>query len=209
MGSGMSGKRNLTAAERRERTVDTVIELSARDDPANITTGSIAKHMRVTQGALFRHFPSKDAVWEAVIGRIAERIIKRLDRAAASADSPLAALEAMFHAHIAFIVEHPGVPRLMMGQLQHARPTPARRMVRSLLFLYRERIEKLLIEAQEAGDLRRELNIEAAATQFIGTIQGLVMQSLMIGSMNHIAEQAQGAFDLYCHGIQQERGTHP
>ncbi|MCE8017049.1 TetR family transcriptional regulator [Halomonas sp. MCCC 1A17488] len=205
----MSGKRNLTAAERRERTVDTVIELSARDDPANITTGSIAKHMRVTQGALFRHFPSKDAVWEAVIGRIAERIIKRLDRAAASADSPLAALEAMFHAHIAFIVEHPGVPRLMMGQLQHARPTPARRMVRSLLFLYRERIEKLLIEAQEAGDLRRELNIEAAATQFIGTIQGLVMQSLMIGSMNHIAEQAQGAFDLYCHGIQQERGTHP
>ena len=209
MGSGMSGKRNLTAAERRERTVDTVIELSARDDPANITTGSIAKHMRVTQGALFRHFPSKDAVWEAVIGRIAERIIKRLDRAAASADSPLAALEAMFHAHIAFIVEHPGVPRLMMGQLQRARPTPARRMVRSLLFLYRERIEKLLIEAQEAGDLRRELNIEAAATQFIGTIQGLVMQSLMIGSMNHIAEQAQGAFDLYCHGIQQERGTHP
>ncbi|MDX5434279.1 MAG: TetR/AcrR family transcriptional regulator C-terminal domain-containing protein [Halomonas sp.] len=205
----MSGKRNLTAAERRERTVDTVIELSARDDPANITTGSIAKHMRVTQGALFRHFPSKDAVWEAVIGRIAERIIKRLDRAAASADSPLAALEAMFHAHIAFIVEHPGVPRLMMGQLQRARPTPARRMVRSLLFLYRERIEKLLIEAQEAGDLRRELNIEAAATQFIGTIQGLVMQSLMIGSMNHIAEQAQGAFDLYCHGIQQERGTHP
>ncbi|MFW3615195.1 TetR/AcrR family transcriptional regulator [Billgrantia antri] len=205
----MSGKRNLTAEERRERTVDTVIELSAQDDPANITTGSIAKHMQVTQGALFRHFPSKDAVWEAVIGRIAERIIKRLDRAAASADSPLAALEAMFHAHIAFIVEHPGVPRLMMGQLQHARPTPARRMVRSLLFLYRERIEKLLIKAQEAGELPRELEVEAAATQFIGTIQGLVVQSLMIGTMNHITEQAQGAFDLYCNGIQQERGTHP
>ncbi|QOR37204.1 TetR family transcriptional regulator [Billgrantia diversa] len=205
----MSGKRNLTAEERRERTVDTVIELSAQDDPANITTGSIAKHMQVTQGALFRHFPSKDAVWEAVIGRIAERIIKRLDRAAASADSPLAALEAMFHAHIAFIVDHPGVPRLMMGQLQHARPTPARRMVRSLLFLYRERIEKLLIEAQEAGELPRELDVEAAATQFIGTIQGLVVQSLMIGTMNHITEQAQGAFDLYCNGIQKERGTHP
>jgi TetR/AcrR family transcriptional regulator len=204
----MSAKRNLTAEERRERTVDTVIDLSAQDDPANITTGSIAKHMRVTQGALFRHFPSKDAIWEAVIGRIAERVIKRLDKAAASADSPMAALEAMFHAHITFIVEHPGVPRVMMGQLQHARPTPARRMVRSLLFLYRERIERLLVEAQEAGELRRELNIEAAATQFIGTIQGLVMQSLIIGNMNHMAEQAEGAFHLYCHGIQQERGAH-
>lgn len=205
----MTRKGNLTAEERRERTVDTVIELSAQDDPANITTGRIAKHMQVTQGALFRHFPSKDAIWEAVIGRIAERVIKRLDSAAATADTPLAALEAMFHAHIRFIVEHPGVPRLMMGQLQHARPTPARRMVRSLLSVYRERIEKLLVEAQKEGELRRDLNVEAAATQFIGTIQGLVMQSLMIGEMNLIAEQARGAFDLYCHGIQKEQEAHP
>ncbi|MCK2148807.1 TetR/AcrR family transcriptional regulator [Marinobacter alexandrii] len=205
----MTQKRNLTAEERRELTVDTVIDLSAQDDPANITTGSIAKHMRVTQGALFRHFPSKDAIWEAVISRVGERVMQRLDAAAAKADGPLAGLEAMFHAHIAFIVEHPGVPRLMIGQLQHARPTPARRMVRSLLFLYRERIERLLIEAQEAGLLRRELNVEAAATQFIGTIQGLVMQSLMIGNMNHVAQQAQGAFDLYCHGIHAEREVRP
>jgi len=205
----MTQKRNLTAEERRERTVDTVIDLSAQDDPANITTSNIAKHMRVTQGALFRHFPSKDAIWEAVIGRIAERVIKRLDSAAASASTPLASLEAMFHAHITFIVEHPGVPRLMMGQLQHARQTPARRMVHSLLSLYRERVESLLIEAQEAGELRRDLDIEVAATQFIGTIQGLVMQSLIIGNMNHIAEQAQGAFHLYCHGIQIEKEVRP
>ncbi|AFI83843.1 TetR/AcrR family transcriptional regulator [Methylophaga nitratireducenticrescens] len=205
----MTQKRNLTAAERRELTVDAVIDLSAQDDPANITTGSIAKHMRVTQGALFRHFPSKDAIWEAVIGRVAERVMKRLDKAAASANSPLAALEAMFHAHITFIVEHPGVPRLMMGQLQHARPTPARRMVRSLLFLYRERIERLLNEAQEAGELCRDLDIETAATQFIGTIQGLVMQSLIIGNMNHMTKQAQGAFHIYCHGIQKAKRAYP
>lgn len=207
----MATKRNLSAEARRELTVKTVIELSAGDDPATITTGDIAKHMRVTQGALFRHFPSKDAIWEAVIGWVGERVMQRLDAAAksAEADGPLAALEAMFHAHIAFIVEHPGVPRLMMGQLQHARPTPARRLVRSLLFLYRERVELLLSQAQADGELRQGLDIEAAATQFIGTIQGLVMQSLMIGNMRHVARQAQGAFDLYCHGIHAEREVRP
>ncbi|NIC06462.1 TetR/AcrR family transcriptional regulator [Billgrantia bachuensis] len=205
----MPTKRNLTAEARRELTVKAVIELSAGDDPATITTGDIAKHMRVTQGALFRHFPSKDAIWEAVIGWVGERVMQRLDAASAGADAPLAALEAMFHAHIAFIVEHPGVPRLMMGQLQHARPTPARRLVRSLLFRYRERVELLLSQAQAAGELRQGLNIEAAATQFIGSIQGLVMQSLMIGNMNHVAQQAQGAFDLYCHGIHAEREVRP
>lgn len=197
----MTTKRSLSAEARRERTIETVIELSARDDPAHITTGAIAKHMRVTQGALFRHFPSKDAIWEAVIGWVGERVMQRLDTAAAQADGPLAALEAMFHAHIAFIVEHPGVPRLLMGQLQHARPTPARRLVRSLLFRYRERVEQLLRQAQASGELRHGLDIEAAATQFIGTIQGLVVQSLMLGSVDHVAQRAQGAFVLYCHGI--------
>ncbi|RCV88981.1 TetR family transcriptional regulator [Billgrantia montanilacus] len=209
MARHMTTKRNLSAEARRERTVETVIELSAQDDPANITTGNIAKHMRVTQGALFRHFPSKDAIWEAVIGWVAERVMQRLDAAAAGAASPVAALEAMFQAHIAFIVDHPGVPRLMMSQLQHARPTPARRMVRSLLFLYRERVEQQLVQAQAAGELRQGVDIEAAATQFIGTIQGLVMQSLMIGNMSHIAQQAQGAFELYCHGIHAEGRSEP
>ncbi|MDL0434010.1 TetR/AcrR family transcriptional regulator [Marinobacter sp. TBZ242] len=205
----MPTKRNLTSEARRELTVKAVIELSADDDPATITTGAIAKHMQVTQGALFRHFPSKDAIWEAVIGWVGERVMQRLDAAAAAADGPLAALEAMFHAHIAFIVEHPGVPRLMMSQLQHARPTPARRLVRSLLFHYRERVEQLLGQAQAAGELRQGLDIEAAATQFIGTIQGLVMQSLMLGTMEHVARQAQGALDLYCHGIHVAREVAP
>ncbi|WP_111414420.1 TetR/AcrR family transcriptional regulator [Billgrantia lactosivorans] len=207
----MTTKRTLSAEARRERTIEAVVELSAQDDPANITTGAIARHMRVTQGALFRHFPSKDAIWEAVIGWVGERVMQRLDAAATSAeaDGPLAALEAMFHAHIAFIVEHPGVPRLMMGQLQHARPTPARRLVRTLLFRYRERVEQLLGQAQATGELRQGLDIEAAATQFIGTIQGLVMQTLMIGNVSHVARQARGAFELYCHGIHAAREVAP
>ncbi|TFH87676.1 TetR family transcriptional regulator [Billgrantia azerbaijanica] len=195
------GKRHLPAAVRRERTVAAVVELCAREDPARITTGEIARHMQVTQGALFRHFPSKDAIWEAVVAWVGEQVMQRLEAAAADTEEPLAALEAMFHAHVAFISEHPGVPRLLMGQLQHARPTPARRLVRELLGRYRRRLEGRLDEARAAGLLRPELDITVAATQFIGTVQGLVMQSLMVDDLDYITRQAPGAFDIYRHGI--------
>ena len=49
----------LSAEERREVTVETVIDLAAEQNPTDITTGAIAKRMGVTQGALFRHFPSQ------------------------------------------------------------------------------------------------------------------------------------------------------
>ncbi|MDY6979843.1 MAG: TetR/AcrR family transcriptional regulator C-terminal domain-containing protein [Pseudomonadota bacterium] len=197
----MSKNRHLPADERKELTVRAVVDLCGREDPARITTASIAKYMKVTQGALFRHFPSKEAIWTAVVEWVAERVMQRLDRAAQQAATPLATLEAMFMAHIDFITEHPGVPRMLMGQLQHARPTPARHMVQALLTRYRQRLEALLEEGRARGELRADLDIAAAATQFIGTIQGLVMQSLIAGDMTQIRDLAPGAFRLYCQGI--------
>ncbi|WP_303906690.1 TetR/AcrR family transcriptional regulator [Thiohalomonas denitrificans] len=202
----MNKSRHLPADERKEMTVRAVVDLCGKDDPARITTASIARHMKVTQGALFRHFASKDAIWKAVAEWVAERVMQRLDGAARKSDSPLEALEAMFMAHIGFIVEHPGVPRMMMGQLQHGRSTPARRLVFSLLSRYRERIEALLADGCRQGELRADLDIEAATTQFIGTIQGLVMQSLIAGDVRQTLDLAPGAFGIYRQGIAAERG---
>lgn len=57
----------LSADLRRAEAVATVIELAATHDPAVMTTGQIASAMGVSQGALFRHFPDKMAIWTAVL----------------------------------------------------------------------------------------------------------------------------------------------
>lgn len=201
----MRKNRHLPADERKELTVRAVVDLCGKEDPARITTASIARAMKVTQGALFRHFTSKEAIWTAVVEWVAERVMQRLDGAIQQSATPLGALEAMFMAHVDFITEHPGVPRMLMGQLQHARPTPARRMVHALLSRYRRRLEALLVQGQAQGELRADLDIEAATTQFIGTIQGLVMQSLIAGDVRRIRDLAPGAFTIYRHGIAAQR----
>ena len=61
--------------------------------------------------ALFRHFPSKDAIWEAVMEWVAERLLARVDRAAAQAASPVAALQAIFLAHADFVAERSPISR--------------------------------------------------------------------------------------------------
>ena len=91
-----SKPRNLPAEQRRAVTVETVVELTAEQNPGDITTAAIAKRMNLTQGALFRHFPSKDAIWQAVMEWVAERLLQRVDHAIQGAGSPLLALEAVF-----------------------------------------------------------------------------------------------------------------
>ena len=92
--------KHLPAEQRRAVTVEAVVALAARQNPSEITTAAIARHMKLTQGALFRHFPSKEAIWEAVMEWVAERLLARIDMAAEGIDSPVAAMEAMFMSHV-------------------------------------------------------------------------------------------------------------
>lgn len=193
--------KHLPAEERRAVTVEAVIELAAQQNPSEITTAAIARHMKLTQGALFRHFPSKEAIWQAVMAWVAERLLARVERAAQSADTPLAQLEAMFMAHIDFVAEHPGVPRMLFGELQRAGTSPAKQMAQTLVRRYGERLAALLEEGKARGELDPELDTAAAATLFIGTIQGLVMQSLLAGDVARIHSDALGAFAIYRRGI--------
>ncbi len=193
--------RHLPADERRAITVEAVIELAGAQNPSEITTAAIAKHMHLTQGALFRHFPNKDAIWQAVMEWVAERLLSRIDRAAEAFDSPLAAMEAMFMSHVEFVAEHPGVPRMMFGELQRAESTAAKRMARALIQRYGERLHRLIEQGKVRGELLPSLDSEAAAILFIGTIQGLVMQSLLAGDVDKLRRDAPRVFAVYRRGI--------
>ncbi len=193
--------KRIPAAERRAVTVEAVLNLAGEQNPSDITTAAIAKHMNVTQGALFRHFPNKDAIWEAVMEWVTGRLLVRIDDAARDIESPLVAMEAMFMNHVRFAAEHPGMPRMVFSELQRAEQTPAKRVVQSLLQRYGARLKNLIEKGKANGELSPTLDTEAAATLFIGTIQGLVMQALVAGDVGRMLGDAPRVFAIYRRGI--------
>jgi len=193
--------RPLPADERRTLTIETAVSLAGERNPGEVTTGAIAERMGLTQPALFRHFPTKDAIWAGVMEWVAERILANVDRAAASAPSPLAAIEAAFTAHVEFVARHPGVPRILLAELQRAEDTAAKRLVRTLMRRYGERIRALVEAGKDRGELARDTDAEAAATLYIGTIQGLVLSSLLSGRPARLRSDAPGAFAIFRRGI--------
>ncbi len=182
-------------------TVEAVVALAALHNPSEISTTAIAQHMQLTQGALFRHFPNKDAILEAVMEWVAEQLLARIDRSTEGLASPLAALQAMFMAHVDFVAEHPGVPRILFSQLQRAGETGAKRLVQVLMGRYSERLQRRMAQGQAEGELHAALDVPAAATLFMGTVQGLVMQSLITSDMQRMRADAPRVFAIYQRGI--------
>ncbi len=192
---------NLPAEERRNATVEAVITLAASANPGDITTAAIAKHMNLTQGAVFRHFPDKQAIWLAVMRWVSDNLMARLDAASEGIASPLEAMQAMFLAHVAFVAEHPGAPRMLFGELQGAEQTPAKLLAQTMMKDYAERLHDLIKVGKARGELDAALDGAAAATLFIGTIQGLVMQSLMSGETARMRADAPRVFAIFRRGI--------
>jgi TetR/AcrR family transcriptional regulator len=195
----------LSASERRSTTIEAAVRLAGEQNPTDVTTAEIAARMGLTQPALFRHFASKDAIWEGVMDWVSERLLANLERASASAASPLAALEAAFLAHVDFVARHSGVPRILLAELQRAEDTPAKRMVRTLLRRYGERIRALVELGRARGEIAPETDVEAATTLFVGTIQGLVVSSLLSGRVSRLRQDAPGAFAIFLRGIRSGR----
>ncbi len=199
---------HLPADERKSLTVKVVVSLAGTQNPSDITTAAIARQMNVTQGALFRHFPTKDAIWQAVMEWVADKLLDRLDRAAQEADSPLDALRAIFMTHIDFVVAHPGVPRMLFGELQRAEPTPAKKIAHGLLKRYAERLTRQLENAKAEGEVCDEIDPHAAAILFIGTIQGLVMQSMLSGNLQAARKNAPGVVAIFLRGVEAASSPH-
>jgi hypothetical protein len=74
-------------------------------------------------------------------------------------------------------------------------------MVQALIRRYGERLRRLIEEGKTCGEVDIAIDTEASSILFIGTIQGLVMQSLLIGDLGRIRHDAPIVFAIYLRGI--------
>ncbi len=194
-------RRRLSTEERQSEIIRVAVELAAEKGVDSVTTQDMADAMQLTQGAIFRHFATKDDIWVAVMQWIRDRLMKVLDRAAADATDPLNAIERMFFAHITFISKHPAIPRLMFSELLHKKNSKLRQLIQGIVSGYEARIADLLEEAKSQSLVSGDLDSQSAAVLYIGMIQGLVMQSSIFGGKRSLQQQAENIFPILLHGI--------
>lgn len=199
-----SSKRAYQSTEQRQSaTVEAVVHLCAEQDPSTLTTARIADEVGLSQGALFKHFPSKNNLWESVAGWVSEQLTQRVFSAADQQEQADQALEAMFLAHISFIARHPGIPRLMLGELQKPGNGPAKRIIRQTLVNYRQKVVSLLNLGIEQHTIIPTMDTEAAAVLYLGAIQGLVVQGMISGDVSTLELIAPRVFRMFSASFQE------
>ncbi|HUX90873.1 MAG TPA: TetR family transcriptional regulator [Gallionellaceae bacterium] len=194
-------KKRMSSEDRQSEIVRVAVELAAEKDVSSVTTQDMADAMHLTQGAIFRHFASKDEIWLAVMHWIQQSLMRVLGKAAADASDPLDAIERMFLAHVSFISKHPAIPRILFSELQHKKDGKMRQLIQEIMSGYEGRIAELLEEAKAQALVDTALDSKSAAVLYIGMIQGLVMQVSIFGGKRSLLQEAAKTFPIFLHGI--------
>lgn len=165
-----------SAQLRKAEIVAAVLDLADRIGPDRVTTSAAASAVGVSQAALFRHFPTKDAMWLAVTDHVAGELTTAWERALAGTDEPIDRLKTLMAAQLGQIAATPALPMLLFSRELNVGNDTLRAAFRDLLMRFQALITAELTRGQDMDCLRRDLAPTDAAVLLISLVQGMAIR---------------------------------
>lgn len=159
---------------RQSQIVDAAQRLIVRYGSEHVTVRRMAKEVGLSEGAIYRHFKSKRDVLSLLIDSIEENLIGDIEHGRSGGRGPLGMLKAVLRGHLSAISQRRGVSFQVIAEIVSLGDKRLNRKVSGVIMKYINRIKELLSEGVEAGELKQDLDLDAAAALFFGMIQGVV-----------------------------------
>jgi AcrR family transcriptional regulator len=165
-----------TSDLRKAEIVATIFGLADRIGPDRVTTGAVATEVGVTQAAIFRHFPTKAAMWNAVADHVADALTKAWDAALAQADLPVERIKALIGAQLGQIAATPAMPMLLFSRELNVENADLRVAFRGRLAAFGGHLAREVAAGQRAHALRSDVAAADAAVLLASLVQGVAIR---------------------------------
>jgi AcrR family transcriptional regulator len=176
LGSIMNVRIRKSAAERKAEIIGAAIRLAGDVGPDRLTTEKLAMEVGISQAGIFRHFPTKNDIWEAVAKRIGELLQASAAQGNNDPDRPVDQLQNLVLNHLAFIQATPAIPAILFSRELHAENENLRIYFAGLIARRQHRFSQIIATEIEAGRFDDTLDPDDAAYLILALIQGLAMR---------------------------------
>ncbi|MBI5487082.1 MAG: TetR/AcrR family transcriptional regulator [Deltaproteobacteria bacterium] len=166
----------------------------AAEGSRKFTAKLVGARIGVTAGAIYRHFPSMDAIIDAVIDRVESLLFQGFPP---NARDPIERLGLFFRGRVQTIASNPDVSRMLMSDhLAHA--AGPRRAARIEGFKRRSRrfVVGSLREAAENGSLARSVRPDDGAIIVLGSILRLAHVTPPVGRPTGVMAQSERVWSV-------------
>lgn len=191
---------------RRTEIIEAVLRLSVEVGPDRLATSAVAAAVGITQPAIFRHFPTREALWVAVADHVAGRMRGAWDRAEVGALSGAARIRAVVAAQAGLVSGEPAILAIVFSH--ELRVSNA-----ALAAVFRRLMAELTGRLADAfADLgaRSVAEPRDAALLTLALLQGIALRWSLSGRDFDLVVEAARLLDLQLAGlVRAEPGSRP
>ena len=168
--------------ERREQILRALATLLEQPGAERITTAVLAKHLQVSEAALYRHFASKAQMFEGLIAFIEDSLFTQANQIQSRETDPAQQIARLLALVLQFAQKNPGMCRVMVGDaliLEHER-------LSARINQLWDRLESLLRQSHKAmaearGSLTPTVDAQAGASLAVSVLLGRLQRFVRTG----------------------------
>jgi AcrR family transcriptional regulator len=165
-----------SAHQRKAEITATTLRLADELGPDRLTTQAIADAVGLTQAAIFRHFPTKQALWSAVAGTLAETMTGAWLTELAMNAEPEQRLIALICVQLRLIEANPAIPAILHSRELQTENSDLRQRFLKLMIRFQGMLLAEFTRARAAGAMRLDMEPEDCAILLVSLLQGLAIR---------------------------------
>ncbi|MBN0988149.1 nucleoid occlusion factor SlmA [Amphritea pacifica] len=161
---------------RREQILQSLAMMLESDPGARITTAALARHVGVSEAALYRHFPSKARMFEGLIAFIEDTMFSRITIITGSDANAMKQCEQILTLLLAFVEKNPGMARILTGDALSGETDRLRQRINQFFERMETQLKQILRTAEQTEGLRTQLPTGATANLMLACAEGRIRQ---------------------------------
>ena len=167
----------MPAPERQDQILDRASELATESGLGELTMRRIASRVGFSEAAIYRHFPTKQALLLALMDRLEAQLLHPIRAIATAPDVPaIVRLQQIVQHHLSLVLVRHSLPIQLLAEASAAGDPMLLTRMRAIMRGYLDTLMAVVREAMPAGSLPADTDPSIVAMWLLGGPAAMAIQ---------------------------------
>lgn len=153
---------------RQEQIKQAVLDIIYTDGLKNLSTRMLAQRIGMSEGAIFRHFSTKQDIILSIISDVQKDLIGSLRSIANSTVEPEARLKEFLCHTVQYLIHNKGITMLLFSEASHNNDTVLKGKLKQIFNNQKKLVSKIFLDGIALGKWNESIPVENLATIYMG-----------------------------------------
>jgi AcrR family transcriptional regulator len=185
-----------TTEIRQDEIKQAVLDIIFTQGLKSLSTKNLAKHIGLSEGAIFRHFATKQDILLSILQDVQTELIAQLREITVAPLSPEMRLEKFLCATVHYLTDKKGVTMLLFSEASHNNDSVLKNSLQQIFNSQRNLVSKIMLDGIAMGLWDDQINVDRVSMIYLGIPVTLNIELVLNGGLFYQNDFCRQMLDL-------------